>query len=71
MNQRKQAIIAKFDQLSEASKEFVMVCMNAIIDKDVRPLQQLRTIHAGDSELCALLDEAVQHVQRRLSEVRA
>lgn len=71
MNQRKQAIIAKFDQLPANSKEFVMACMTAIIDRNPTPLEQLRDVHAENAELVEVINDALQHIGRKQAEVRS
>jgi hypothetical protein len=62
MNNRKQNILGKFDQLTHAQKQFVLVCIEAIQKRDVKPLEMMRETFAGNAEMVDVINETIQHI---------
>jgi hypothetical protein len=55
-------IVSKFDLLTPAQKQFVLICIEAIQKRDVKPLEMMRETFAGNAEMVAVLNETIQHI---------
>jgi hypothetical protein len=62
MNNRKQNILGKFDLLTHAQKQFVLICIEAIRASDVKPLQTLLVQFSDSAEMVGVLNETIQHI---------
>jgi hypothetical protein len=55
-------IVSKFDLLTHAQKQFVLICIEAIRASDVKPLEMMRETFADNAAMAVVLNETIQHI---------
>jgi hypothetical protein len=55
-------IVSKFDLLTPVKQSFVMLAIECIQKRDVKPLEMMRETFAGNDEMIVVLNETIQHI---------